>query len=86
MTYGSRDASPPLPPFRKNGEKETRGGCGENEGKRHERSGGKEGRDIRSGVSGGTTEDIALCFLSGQMIYRVSPYIAASYYNPRKNT
>lgn len=85
MTYGSRDSPPPLPPFRKNGEKETRGGCGENEGKRHE-SGGKEGRDIRSGVSGGTTEDIALCFLSGQMIYRVSPYIAASYYNPRKNT
>lgn len=30
--------------------------------------------------------DIALCFLSGQMIYRVSPYIAASYYGPRKNT
>lgn len=28
--------------------------------------------------------DIALCFLSGQMIYRVSPYIAASYYNPAK--
>lgn len=50
------------------------------------REGEKEGRDIRSGVSAGTTEDIALCFLSGQMIYRVSPYIAASYYNPRKNT
>lgn len=81
MTYGSRDAPPPLLPVSKK-----RGKRHENEGKRHERSGGKEGKDIRSGVSGGTTEDIALCFLSGQMIYRVSPYIAASYYNPRKNT
>lgn len=32
----------------------------------------------------GLGRDIALCFLSGQMIYRVSPYIAASYYNPAK--
>lgn len=82
----ARAILPSPPPFRKKKrerrlaeiagrtkEKETRG--------RREEG---EGRDIRSGVSAGTTEDIALCFLSGQMIYRVSPYIAASYYNPAK--
>lgn len=82
----ARAILPSPPPFRKKkrerrlaeiagrtNEKETRG--------RREEG---EGRDIRSGVSAGTTEDIALCFLSGQMIYRVSPYIAASYYNPAK--
>ena len=54
-----------------------------------ERGGGGGGRrrerDTGGGVSTGTTGDIALCFLSGQMIYRVSPYIAGSYYrNPAK--
>lgn len=81
---------PSLPPPPRKSEREENfvRDCENNSGRKRIGEKEKKGEERRGEEERHTQwrlgRDIALCFLSGQMIYRVSPYIAASYYNPAK--